>query len=47
MRNLSKKNFTLILRWVGVKIIWPGQLTNIQNNATKKTADFDLNYVYN
>ena len=25
----------------------PPQQLSIQNNATKKTAEFDLNYVYN
>ena len=34
------------------KINWPGQLaptpaTKHMNNATKNTAGFDLNYVYN
>ena len=49
---LRHNNFTLIPRWVGGKINWPGQLTpptlqlSIQNNPTKKTAELYLNYVY-
>ena len=45
----KQNNFTLIPRWVGGKINWPGQLTPPPTPATKhtelcdkkKTAEFD------
>ena len=39
MRKLSKMTFTLILRWMGVKINWPGQLTPTPVTKYKEQSD--------
>ena len=52
-KKTKQNNFTLIPKWVGGqdKLAWtaypPTLQLSIQNNLTKKTAEFDLNYVYN
>ena len=52
MRNLSKKiYFDTQVGGGQDKLAWtacpPPLKLNVQNNPTKKTAGFDLNYVYN
>ena len=52
MRNLAKKiYFDTQVGGGQDKLAWtaypPTLQVSIQNNLTKKTAEFDLNYVYN